>query len=73
MIETYGQTPLQLFINPHHKRFSKASPSIMEMIPQTMESMILNIPKEKESTTKQQEQVLLPECKSCYGMPRAPP
>lgn len=51
MIETYGQTPLQLFPAPHPKRFSKATPSIMEMMisPSTME--MLNLPaKERENT-----------------------
>jgi len=44
MIETYGQTPLQLFINPHTKRFSKAlvAPALMDIIPYTMESRMLS-------------------------------
>ncbi|XP_066923807.1 lysosomal-trafficking regulator-like [Clytia hemisphaerica] len=61
MIETYGQTPLQLFVNPHPKRFSKAAPSIMEILPQSMESMILSLPKEKETPSPKNEQMLLPE------------
>lgn len=69
MIETYGQTPLQLFPNPHSKRFSKAPSSLMEMLPQTMENMILNLPKEKESQQSpsplKTDQLLLPEGKCC--------
>lgn len=69
MIETYGQTPLQLFPSPHPKRFSKAPSSLIEMLPQTMENMmILNNPsKPKENSVKESplslksDQLLLPD------------
>ena len=42
MIETYGQTPLQLFQNPHPKRFSKQSSALMDIILTPKEPMVLN-------------------------------
>ena len=42
MIETYGQTPLQLFQNPHPKRFSKQSSAFMDIIPTSVDVMLLN-------------------------------
>ena len=68
MIETYGQTPLQLFSNPHPKRFTKAPSSLIEMLPQTMESMIIlnNPSKPKDSSAKESslnDQLLLPDGK----------
>ena len=41
MIETYGQTPLQLFQNSHPKRFSKQSLALVDIIPPSMEAMRL--------------------------------
>lgn len=45
MIETYGQTPFQLFTSPHPKRFTKQQ----SFIPHTMEGLMLNLPKERDS------------------------
>ena len=49
MIETYGQTPLQLFTNAHPKRFSKSSP-LSDVLPHAVDLIKDKLPKDRVLT-----------------------